>query len=216
MLDRLIEEFKDKVDLNDYFSYFNFEIVKEEILASKNNLIFLLGEPGSGKTFMINYLFNKFPDKFQIFKNFNEIKKEKMLLIDEAQLLEENELEKIRVLSDEGVQVVFAMHLKEGENIINKPQFKSRYFQKIYMKPLNYEDFKKYVLKKFQKHEKEEILKEKLIKKIYKYSRGNFRLGKKIIFTALNLLDFSLRNNLKYKKIDACILEMALMEIGLK
>jgi len=114
------------------------------------------------------------------------------------------------------LQVLFAMHLKEGEEIINKPQFTSRYFQKIYMKPLNYEDFRKYVLKKFKKHEKEEILNEKYIKKIYKYSKGNFRLGKKIIFTALNLLDFSLRNNLKYKKIDSCILDMSLMEIGLK
>jgi len=216
MLNNLIEEFKDKVDLSDYFSYFNFEIVKEEILSSNNNLIFLLGIPGSGKTFMINYLFNKFPEKFQLYEGYDKIKDNKILLIDEAQLLEENELEKIRVLSDKGLQVLFAMHLKEGEIIINKPQFTSRYFQKIYMKLLNFEDFKKYVIKKFRKHEKEELLNEKNIKKIYKYSKGNFRLGKKIIFTSLNLLDFALRNNLKYNKIDSCILEMSLMQIGLK
>lgn len=216
MLNNLIEEFKDKVDLNDYFSYVNFEIVKEEIISSNNNLIFLLGTPGSGKTFMINYLINKFPEKFQLYESFEKIKNSKTLLIDEAQLLDENELEKIRVLSDKGLQVLFAMHLKEGEKIINKPQFTSRYFQKIYMKPLNFEDFSKYVKKKFAKHEKEELLKDKFLKKIYKYSNGNFRLGKKIIFTSLNLLDFALRNNLKYKKIDNCILEMSLMQIGLK
>jgi len=216
MLNEIIEEFKDKVDLDDYFSYFNFEIVKEEILSSKNNLIFLLGMPGSGKTFMINYLFNKFPEKFQIYAGFEKIEKNKTLLIDEAQLLEENEMEKIRVLSDKGLQVLFAMHLKEGEIIINKPQFASRYFQKIYMKPLNFDDFRKYVIKKFQKYDKEILLNEKIIKKIYKHSKGNFRLGKKIIFTSLNLLDFSLRNNLKYQKINSCILEMSLMEIGLK
>jgi len=216
MLNDLIDEFRDRVDINDYFSHFNFEIVKEEILSSKNNLIFLLGAPGSGKTFMINYLLYKFPDKFQIYKNLDNIDKNKTLLIDEAQLLNENELEKIRIKSDEGVQVLFAMHLKEGEKIINKPQFYSRYFQKIYMKPLNYEDFFKYVYKKFSKYDKEYLINQNMIKKIYKFSKGNFRLGKKIIFTSLNLLDFSLRNNLKYKKIDKCILTMSLIELGIK
>jgi len=216
MLNNLIEEFRDKVDISDYFSHFNFEIVKEEILSSKNNLIFLLGEPGSGKTFMINYLLYKFPDKFQIYENLDNIDKNKTLLIDEAQLLNENELEIIRIKSDDGIQVLFAMHLKEGEKIINKPQFYSRYFQKIYMKPLNYEDFSKYVVKKFSKYDKEYLINQKMIKKIYKYSKGNFRLGKKIIFTSLNLLDFSLRNNLKYKKIDKCILTMSLIELGIK
>ena len=105
MLNDLIEEFRDRVDISDYFSHFNFEIVKEEILASKNNLIFLLGEPGSGKTFMINYLLYKFPEKFQYYENLNQISNNKTLLIDEAQLLSEDEIEKIRIKSDEGIQV---------------------------------------------------------------------------------------------------------------
>ncbi len=216
MLNNLIEKFRDSIDIKDFFSYFNFEIVKEEILSSKNNLIFLLGKPGSGKTFMINYLLNKFPEKYQNFSNYDEIDKNKTLLIDEAQLLSNEEIEKLRVLSDRGIQILFAMHEKEGENIIKKPQFHSRYYEKIYMKPLNYEEFEKYVMKKFQESNYPEIITKKILKKIYKYSKGNFRLSKKIIFTALNLLDFSLRNNLEYKKIDNCILTMALIELELK
>lgn len=214
MLSKLINEFRDNIDLSDFFSYFNFEIVKEEILSSKNNLIFLLGAPGSGKTFMINYLLKNFPDRYQEYSE--NIDKNKTILIDEAQLLSDTEIEKLRVLSDEGVQVLFAMHEKEGEEVIQKPQFYSRYYQKIYMKPLNYEEFEKYVLKKFNKHSYPELLNKKIIKKIYKHSKGNFRLSKKIIFSALNLLDFSLRNNLKYRKIDDCILTMALIELELK
>jgi len=216
MLDNLINEFKDNIDLSDFFSYFNFEIVKEEIIASKNNLIFLLGAPGSGKTFMINYLLKNFSDKYQNFNGFENIDKQKTLLIDEAQLLDDTEIERLRVLSDDGVQILFAMHEKEGEEVIKKPQFYSRYYQKIYMKPLNFEEFEKYVLKKINKYSYPELLNRKLIKKIYKYSKGNFRLSKKIIFTAFNLLDFSLRNNLKYKKIDKCILNMALIELEIK
>jgi len=216
MLNDLIEEFKDEVNLNDFFSYFNFEIVKEDILSSKNNLIFLLGSPGSGKTFMINYLSKNFPHKYQIFSNFNNIDKNKTLLIDEAQLLSNSEIEKLRVLSDNGVQILFAMHEKEGEEIIKKPQFYSRYYQKIYMKPLTYEEFEKYVFNKFNKYSYPEIINKKITKRIYKYSKGNFRLSKKIIFRALDLLDFSLRNNLKYKNIDNCILTMALIDLELK
>ena len=99
MLNNLIKEFKDEINLDDFFSYFNFEIVKEEILSSKNNLIFLLGSPGSGKTFMINYLAKNFPKKYQIFSNFDNFDKNKTLLIDEAQLLSNSQLEKLRVLS---------------------------------------------------------------------------------------------------------------------
>jgi len=216
MLNDLMNEFKDTINLNDFFSYFNFEIVKEEILSSKNNLIFLLGSPGSGKTFMINYLNKNFPTKYKIFKSFDDIDMNKTLLIDEAQLLKDNELEKLRVLSDNGVQVLFAMHEKEGEEIIKKPQFYSRYYQKIYMKPLNYTEFERYVIKKLEKHSYPYILDKKIIKKIYKYSKGNFRMSKKIIFRALDLLDFAIRNNLKYRKIDKCILDMALIDLEIK
>ncbi len=214
MLSSLIDSFRDEVSLKDFFPYFNFEVVKEDILSSKNNLIFLLGAPGSGKTFMINYLINNFPNKYQIFRGFDKIDKNKTILVDEAQLLSNSEIEKLRVLSDSGIQVLFAMHEKEGEEILKKAQFHSRYFQRIYTKPLSYKELEKYINKKFDTYP--ELINKKIIKKIYKYSKGNFRLSKKIVFRALDLLDFSLKNNLKYKKIDNCILNMALIDLELK
>jgi len=225
MLSELIEEFRDKIDLNDYFSYINFEIVKEEILSSKNNMIFLLGEPGSGKSFLLNYLYNKYPHKYilqkepffskeEFFKLHPNIEN-KTILVDEAQLLDEKMIEFLRLLSDKSNQVVFSMHEDEGERIANKKQFKSRYIQKIYMKRLNYDDFEKYVFTKFLKHEKMGLIDKKILKKIFKLTKGNFRLSKKFIFTALNLLDYSIRNSLKYNKIDKCIFDMSAIELGL-
>ena len=64
MLDNLIEEFRDKIDINDFFSYINFEIVKEELISTKSNIVFLLGEPGSGKSYMLFFLYSKYPDKY--------------------------------------------------------------------------------------------------------------------------------------------------------
>ncbi|WP_024789818.1 ATP-binding protein [Lebetimonas sp. JH292] len=225
MLSNLINEFEDKINLKDYFSYVNFEIIKESVLFSKSNIIFLLGEPGSGKSFLLNYLYKNFNDyilineafesKEEFFKLAGNIEN-KRLLIDEAQLLDIKILEFLRTLSDKGNQVVFAMHKIEGEKIAKLPQFFSRYNEKIYLKPLNFEEFQKYTMSKFIKNNKPELIDEKILKKIYNLSGGNFRLCKKIVFTALDLLNFSLKNSLKYRKIDNCILTMSAIKLELK
>jgi energy-coupling factor transporter ATP-binding protein EcfA2 len=223
MLNELIDEFKDKIDINDYYSYLNFEIVKEELLSNKNNIIFLLGPPGSGKSFMLNYLYFKYPDRYFLYPeptiSKNDLLKDygnKTILVDEAQLLDSEVLEHFRILSDKGNPVIFSMHLKEGEKIANLPQFRSRYTQKIYMKELTYQDFENFVLSKFIKHNKTSLINKKMLKKIFKITKGNFRLSKKFIFTALNLLEFSFNNGLKYKQIDNCIFEMSAIELGLR
>jgi len=225
MLNNLIEEFRDKIDVNDFFSYLNFEIVKEELVSTKSNIVFLLGKPGSGKSYMLTLLKHKYPEKYILQKE-PFLKKEeflslhpelenKVLLIDEAQLLSMEMIEFLRILSDKGNQVVLSMHEKEGEKIVSLPQFASRYTQKIIMKPLTSDEFEKYVMSKFIKHNKFELVDKKKLKKIYKLTGGNFRLSKKFIFTALNLLDYSLRNGLKYHKIDSCIIEMSAIELGI-
>jgi len=224
MLSNLIEEFKDTLNIDDFFSYINFEIVKEEIISSKDNIIFLLGDPGSGKSYMLSLLKHKYPkdyflqkqpflDKEEFMKKYKNSRK--TILVDEAQLLSQEMIEFLRILSDKGIKVVFAMHKNEGEKIASLPQFNSRYTKKIYLKPLEFEDFEKYVVSKFLKYNRMDLIDKKRLKKIYKFSKGNFRLSKKFIFTALTLLDYSLRNNLKYKKIDNCIVEMSAIELGL-
>jgi len=225
MLSDVIEEFRDKIDISDFFSYINFEIVKEEIVSSKSNIIFLLGEPGSGKSYLLSLLKAKYPEKYILqkepfltkdeFLSLHQSFEEKTILIDEAQLLSIEMIEFLRILSDKGSQVVLSMHQKEGEKIASLPQFSSRYTQKIFMKPLNYEDFERYVLLKLHKHQKGNLIDKKRLKKIYSFTKGNFRLSKKFIFTALNLLNYSLKNNLKYKKIDNCIIDMSAIELGL-
>jgi DNA transposition AAA+ family ATPase len=225
MLSELIEQFRDKIDINDFFSYINFELVKEELLNTKSNIIFLLGRPGSGKSYMLSLLKYKYPEKYILqkepflsreeFLNIHSDLKDKVILIDEAQLLPVEMIEFLRLLSDNGNRVVLSMHKKEGEKIASLPQFASRYTQKIFMKPLTFDEFEKYTMSKFIKNNRYDLIDKKRLKKIYKLTKGNFRLSKKFIFTALTLLDYSLRNSLKYNKIDDCILEMSAIELGL-
>jgi len=223
MLSDLIEEFRDIIDLDDYFSHFSFEVAKEEILNSKTNMMFLIGEPGSGKSFLLNFLYYKYPTNYllvkepfiskdEFVKNYKYIGKK--ILIDEAQLLNMEMIEFLRILSDKGHQVVFSMHKKEGEEIINLPQFKSRYTKIIELKHMNYKEFEKYVYSKFIKHKKVYLIDKKVLKKVYKFSKGNFRMSKKFMFTMLNLLNYSLNKGLKYVKLDNCILEMSAIELG--
>ncbi len=223
MLNNLIEEFKDRIDISDFYSYVNFEIVKEELISSNQNIIFLLGAPGSGKSFMLSYIKSLFPQNYLLITEPFESKEEffkkyelnQKILIDEAQLLSLEMIEFLRILSDRGHQVILSMHEKEGEKIAYLPQFNSRYTQKIYMKPLSFEEFEKYVVTKFIKHEKKELINRKMLKKIYKFTKGNFRLSKKFVFTALNLLNYSYKNALRYKTLDRCIVEMSAIELGL-
>jgi chromosomal replication initiation ATPase DnaA len=225
MLSNLIEEFRDRIDINDFFSYINFELVKEELIATKSNIVFLLGNPGSGKSYMLSLLKHKYPDRYVLqkepfltkeeFLNAHKNLENKTILIDEAQLLSVEMIEFLRLLSDAQNQIVLSMHKKEGEKIASLPQFASRYTQKIFMKPLTFDEFEKYVMSKFIKHNRYDLVDKKRLKKIYKLTQGNFRLSKKFIFTALTLLDYSLRNAMKYNKIDSCITEMTAIELGL-
>ena len=225
MLNDIINEFRDKIDINDFFSYINFEIVKEELLTSKSNIIFLLGNPGIGKSYMLALLKHKYPEKYVLqkepflskdeFLDKHQNLNNKTILVDEAQLLSNEMIEFLRLLSDNGNPVILAMHKKEGEKIANLPQFTSRYTQKIFLKELNFDEFEKYVMSKFIKHNRYDLIDKKRLKKIYKLTKGNFRLSKKFIFTALGLLDYSLRNSLKYKRIDNCIIAMTALELGI-
>ena len=156
MLSELIEEFRDKLDMNDFFSYINSEIVKEELISTKSNIIFLLGKPGSGKSYMLSLLKHKYPQKYILqtepfltkeeFLKMHNIEG-KTILIDEAQLLSNEMIEFLRLLSDKGNQVVLSMHEKEGEAIASLAQFASRYTQKVFMKHLKFDEFEKYVKK---------------------------------------------------------------------
>jgi len=225
MLDKLINEFVDKLDISDFYSYLSFEMVKEELINSKYNIIFLLGEPGVGKTYMLHLLKYKYPDKYVLqtepfFSKYEFLNKHpnienKTILVDEAQLLNMEMIEFLRILSDNGNKVILSMHEEEGEKIVNLPQFYSRYTQKVFLEPLTYKEFEKYVTSKFIFHNRYDLINKKALKKIYKYTKGNFRLSKKFLFTALNLLKYALTNGLKYNKIDSCIIEMTAIELGL-
>ena len=226
MLNRLIDDLNDNINLNNIYRYPYFDYLIKEIETAKENMIFLIGEPGSGKTFLLRYIKNEYPDNYVLIDNplfykdklFELIKKtqnigEKVILLDEAQLYDSNMLEHLRIFADKGNKLIFAMHKKESKKILSLPQFKSRYTKILEMYPLDYKSFENYVYTLLMRYGLMSIIDKKVLKKVFKYSKGNFRLSKKILFTMLKLLQYSLDNKKKYVSLDSCIFEMAIYEL---
>lgn len=253
------EFFVDRVNPHLYFDSMSAEVsrqkIEEAIKEKSAPLIFLIGDPGVGKSYILKYIHEKqknveisilidhpFFDKRDLLKilydaiglefdkeiNFNELKetiveaykdKKHTIFLDEAQLLNEEQFELIRILSDTKVfQFVLSMHKEEGEVILQKKHFKSRTKIVIRYGELTKEEISRYIQSTLLENSFGDIASMFQIshtKKIYHYTGGNFRTIKKFIFTLFLLLDYAKKNGLKkYQSINNTLLLMSALEIG--
>ena len=142
------------------------------------------------------------------------------IFIDESQLLNDEQLELICELSDtKSFQFVCAMHKKEGSLLLQKKQFKIRPKMVIEYGCLEKNEILRYLQTLLMSHMQGEIalmFSKKEIKTIARYTKGNFRVIKKYLYTLMKLLDFAQKNGLvHYQKINSMILTMTALEIGL-
>jgi len=225
MYEQVIDSFKDIIDTDNVFNSLNFSSSLSSLIDSKNNLKFLIGEPGVGKTFLL-YLYKK------EFKNpiiidglisqtgFENILKENydIIMIDEAQLLDTRMIETIRTLSDnDKYKFVLSMHLKEAKDILEKEHFKSRSIDVVELKPITKEEMIKYINSILFLNNANHLFSDKEFKIIYKYTKGNFRYIKKFVRTLFELLEFAHENKLdNYQYINKCLLTMTAIKLGLE
>ncbi len=255
------ELFSDDFDLSGYFDSLSFEYAKKQLIDAMQvhdmPLIFVLGNPGTGKSFLLNYIHKKvtsvkvakyfthpyFDEKefletllslagrniehneystetliSNLKKNFNNL--EYTIFIDEAQLLTEDQVELIRILSDQKIfQFVLAMHKKEGNYILQKDHFKSRTNKRIELDGLTDKEIGRYIESRLLANNFSTIaamFKKSHLKFIAKYANGNFRTTKKIVKTLLEILNIANREGYKkYSKINDATLTMAAIDTGL-
>lgn len=254
------ELFKDIIDPKLYFDSISAEIAKnkiEEAIYERNApLIFIIGDPGVGKSYILRlinqhisgkqltvFIDHPFFDKRDLLKmlydakglafnkdiNFNSLKDDLLkayegtnhtIFIDEAQLLNEEQFELIRIMSDTKVfQFVLSMHKEEGALILQKKHFKSR--TKIVIEYGNLEEGEilRYIQSMLISHMHGEIasmFSKTEAKVIGRYAQGNFRTIKKFLYTLMKLLSYAKKHGLaKYQKINSCLLTMAALDIGL-
>jgi hypothetical protein len=222
MYEDVIEEFEDKIDINDTFKSYSFTNAYNKIIESKTNLKFLIGFSGSGKSFLINVISKDIPslivnslinkDTLDTIKT-----KDKLIIIDEAQLLDEKLIEYIRILSDEGYKFLLSMHKEDSSNILNKEHFKTREIDIIELLPITKEEMIQYLNVKLLKSNANHLFTSKEFNTIYKYTKGNFRYIKRFVKTLFELLKFANENNLpKYHKINSCLITMSAIHLGLE
>jgi type II secretory pathway predicted ATPase ExeA len=148
-------------------------------------------------------------------------KREIVILLDEAQMYGIEMMEKIRLLSDtRAVKFVVSLHKTEDEDLIAKEHFQSRIWEIIELKNAEKEDLTTYIHKKLLKKNFFEIansIKEKNMKLIHAFTKGNFRETNKLLFTIFEICEYYDKNEpskINYENIPQRIIEMAALKLG--
>jgi len=252
--------FRDDINPRYYFDSSSAEIAKNKIKEAIDErnapLIFLIGDPGVGKSYILKLLNEKmkssqltifidhpFFDKRDLLKllyeaknmefdrdiSFNTLKDELVkeykdtthtIFIDEAQLLNEEQFELIRILSDTKVlQFVLSMHKEEGSVILEKKHFKSRTKVVINYGKLDANEVYRYIQSSLISNSFGEIaliFSKKDAKQIAKYTDGNFRTIKKFLYVLMKLLNYAKVNGIKkYQKLHSNLIIMTALDLGL-
>jgi len=224
MYENLIKAFEDIIKTDDVFHSFSFDLALNNIENSKNNLKFLIGVPGTGKSFLVKFYEKKYPETIVLQgtiskEELNEfLYSDRLIIIDEAQLLDINTIEYIRTLTDtKEYSFLLSMHSNEAKEILNKEHFKSRSIDVIELQLITKEEMIKYINSKLLQNNSNYLFLNKEFNIIYNYTNGNFRYIKKFVKTLFELFDFALKNNFsKYKKINSCLLTMTAIKLGLE
>jgi len=255
--------FIDSIDLVDYIelnaSLKAFQQLEHSI-DKPLKMILLFGRPGTGKSILLNRLYEKLKDKREIYYfdtpainekeffhklfkvltkkslpqntevNFSALvnycknlrgKREIVILLDEAQMYDVQMMEKIRLLSDSrAVKFIVSLHKTDDEDLVAKEHFQSRIWEVIELTNADLYDQTTYIHKKLLKKNLFEIansIKDKHMKLIHKFTKGNYRECNKMMFTIFEICEYYDKNEpskINYSLIPPQIIEMAALKLG--
>ncbi|NPA66169.1 MAG: AAA family ATPase, partial [Epsilonproteobacteria bacterium] len=153
-------------------------------------------------------------------KNFEEVP---VVLLDEAQLYSDALMEKIRLLSDtRKIKFVIALHKTEKEDLIAKEHFQTRIWESIELENSSKAELKIYIQKKLMKancFDTASMFNSKIVNKIHKLTKGNYRDTNKLLYTLFALYETYEKNHQLHKvtvnQISPKLIEMAAIHTGL-
>lgn len=148
-------------------------------------------------------------------------KREIIILLDEAQMYSPNMMEKIRLISDtRAVKFIVSLHKTEDEDLVAKEHFQSRIWEVIELKNATKDEQAAYVHKKLLKKNLFEIansIKDKHMKLIHAFTKGNFRECNKLLFTIFEICQYydeNEPNKVNYENLSKKIIEMSAIKLG--
>ncbi|SMC09631.1 ATP-binding protein [Nitratiruptor tergarcus] len=144
------------------------------------------------------------------------------ILIDEAQMYDENMLEIFRILADtKKIRFILALHTQKHDAILAKEHFSTRIYKDIALTPPTLREFHSYLQKKlFQKgcNELAVAMQLSTAKQIYKFTQGNFRQTDKFLYVLFDIMAYFSKNypsKIKNGKIEKKFIEMSAIHLGL-
>ncbi len=145
-----------------------------------------------------------------------------IVILDEAQLYSTNLMEKIRIISDSrAIKFIISLHKTDNEDLIAKEHFQTRIWESIELKNATPDELKIYIQKKLLKSncfDVANMFSEKSIKKIIKFTKGNYRDTNKLLYTLFSLYMWYEENRpatLNRDIISNKIIELAAIHTGL-
>ncbi len=145
-----------------------------------------------------------------------------IVLLDEAQLYSDSQMEKIRLLSDSRkMKFVVSLHKTEKEDLIAKEHFQTRIWESIELMNASPEELKIYIQKKLMKvncFDIANMFNDKNIKTIFTLTDGNYRDTNKLLYALFQILSWYEENQptkINYASISNKSIEMAALHTGL-
>jgi len=232
------ELFKDKIDMNLYVPLFQkVEIDLSYGIYEKEKLILIYGEAGNGKSFLMRKIYQTLQEKYEDFEIYfisNPFEEEeeldnlfvlksdihRVVFIDEAQTLNEEKIERLRMLADNyPYTLVLATHEKEARKIFMKKHFATRINYSINLQPLNLEKIDLFITSKLIQNDFSNVavmFKKSNFKLIYKLTKGNLREINRLMYKTFDIIDYFKKHyphKVSSDKIDNKYIEMAYMDL---
>ena len=169
MFSKVKELFRDKVDIDLYVPLSQkIEIDLLYAIREKEKIVLLYAEAGTGKTFLmkkvykmleekgeeelnIYFVSNPFQEKEFLDSIFSlkESYKHNLIFVDEAQILDSEMIEKLRMLADSGNwSIVLATHEQQAKDIWTKKHFKTRINYFLCLVVLDFEKLELFIYSK--------------------------------------------------------------------
>ena len=235
------ELFRDVVDLKNYIPLSTSEKTKNDLLLAinqKEKMILLTGEAGSGKSLLLRNVYEDLKNEKKVFFVSNpyleinsilsllkslDINTHQILLLDEAQLLNSEIWENLRIYADRGnVTIVFATHDTNIKNLLEKKHFSTRINYIIPVKKVTLSEMENFIYSKLLKNNLNEIADmfgKNNFKKIHNFTKGSLRATNQLMFKLFDVMDYFYKKDpsrFDKKKINNKYIEIAIMDLKAK
>jgi len=233
------ELFRDKIDTNLYVPLAQkAEIDLTYAIREKEKIILVYGDAGSGKSFLIRktyeymvknekelkpfFIANPFEDADALEEFFFVLDPDvhSVVFIDEAQVLSEDKIERLRMLSDSGnYTIVLATHESEVKKVFSKKHFQTRINYFIKLMPLDLEKIELFITHKLIEHDMYNIVslfRKSNYKLIYKYTKGNLREINRLMYKTFDIIEYfrvKYPHKVSTSKLQNKYIEMADMDL---